>query len=387
MTRPARLLITSALICALGAPALAAPQTAQVAPPATAALASSTASEMARFTPRPSKTTRLDYGLWNDALKEFVFYGGPSLRVRELRPRAVTGSRLVLGHTSPFRMEGNKVAFEGMRREIDRALSDYVDDLERIGNQIDIPSLSRDEQLAYWLNLHNALIVSEIASRYPVKHPRTLRGIDGQRLHDAKYLEIDDVKLSLRDIREQIVYKHWSDPRVIYGFFLGELGGPSLQRAAYDGETVWSTLTFSAQEFASSLRGVETYGDGLRVSKIYQDVAPFYFADFQRDVRAHLVEFGSEASIADIQSSPGALSIGRYEDVIADLTAGDGNREPLAAVESFGPDGEPIDQSALGRAMREQGRKYQKLRERGLTGTVFIEDIETEQSEERPAQP
>ena len=367
---------------ALGLPAVAhaAPQQSQTVAVTTPMSVPGTA-PLTQFAPRPTKRTRIDYQVWDEALKELVLYGGPSLRMRARKPEPFLGSRVTYGHTSPFRNEGNKVVFEYLNDDFKTVLDDYAKDLIRIGNDVDIPALSRNEQLAYWLNLHNVLIMREIAARYRIDKPSIIRGWDGKRLHDTQVAEIDGVELSLRDIRERIVYPNWRDSRVIYGFWLGELGGPSIQRAAFDGPSVWNTLGVAADEFANSLRGVERRGTTLRVSKIYEDVAPWYFPDFERDVRAHLARFANDMTRIDLEEAEGGrFKVALYENVIADLTAGDGEKEPLSNTESFagGAFGNANTFNTIDRAIIEQKQKFNELRERGLTGTVIIEDIEPE---------
>ena len=364
------------------APALpAAAQVAQAAQPGIGVMASAAArpAPLTEFAPRPSKRTRLDYGIWNDALQNVVIYGGPSLRERARRPKSDIGSRIVYGHTSPFRLEGNKVAFEFMGRELDGVLRDYIEDLERIANDIDIPSLQRNEQLAFWLNLHNAMVLEGLNQAYPVSVPETYREEDGSLFHDFKRIEIDGVKLSLRDIRERIVYPNWKDSRVIYGFFHGDLGSPIIQTRAFRSDNVWILLGQSAGEFVNSLRGLDDTKKALRVSRLYEDVAPWYFPDFEADLRAHLADKVLDETLEDIGSLERPIEVAKYETVIADLTAGDGNRQPASNVESVaGINGRAKPFGPLGRSIIERREKFQDMRERGMTGTVIITDIVTE---------
>ena len=379
-------LALSVLIASLCGPAGAQAPRMAASVPAAAAPSEPALSE---FRPRPSTTTRLDYSVWDDALQEFVLYGGPSLRKRERRPEPSMGSRIVHGHVSPLRLEGNKLAMEYFSDDFHDAVGAYAADLIAIGNRLDIPALPRNEQLSYWLNLHNVLIVNAIADAYPVKHPSRITGADGRELHDTTLAVIDGVPLSLRDIRERIVYPHWNDRRVIYGFFLGDLGSPALQRQAYNGKDVWRTLQVSADEFATSLRGFERRGDTLRVSRVYRDVARFYFPDFEPDLRAHLLEHANETTREELgRAAEGTIRVAIYEDTIADLTAGDGDREPLSwtvsttqrpgasGADAFRNDnGQARPSSVVGRLLQEQRRKFQRLYKEGLIGTVFIEDI------------
>lgn len=335
---------------------------------------------LSAFNPRPSKKTRIDYTVWDQLLKDMVFYTGPSLRERASRPRAIVGTRFVHGHTSPYRLEGNKIVFEKLNDEFKSFIDEYVVDLVAVGNRIDIPALARDEQLSYWMNLHNALVIQAIAEGYPTQTPSRLKGPDGERFHDSKRVEIDGVKLSLRNIREDIVYRNWSDPLVIYGFFHGDIGSPSIQRAAFSGGTLEQTLKYSAYEFANSLRAFNTRREKPRVSRHYEDAAPFFFVDFDNDVRSHLEKYMKPAVLAELRQASSPLEIMPYESVIADLTAGDGDRQPISRVTQLRGMGTGSSRpgSPLDRALREQAEKFNKIRKRGLFGTVVIEDIQTE---------
>ena len=171
-------------------------------------------------------------------------------------------------------MQGrNSVAFSYLTPEIRAALTEYRQDLERIGTERDITSLPRNEQLAFWLNLHNVAVIEAIAGQYPITEV-----VDETDIHDRKLVTIDGVALSPRDIREGIVYPNWRDPKVIYGFWHGTIGGPSIQRIAYTGGNVDALLSLSAEEFVNSLRGVEKAFGTMRVSPLYRE-ASIYFAD------------------------------------------------------------------------------------------------------------
>lgn len=369
--------ISLSLMLALGASAPAFAQAQTVQTPAFATSVAIPQSQFDRFTPNPSKSVRLDYTIWDEMLKEMVYYTGPSLRQRASRPAAVVGTRRVFGHTSPYRLEGNRVVFESIGFEFKQIIDDYVSDLEAIGNQVGIASLPRNEQLAYWLNLHNSLVVRAIASDYPMRDPSLEKDDSGRAFHDISHVTIDGVSLSLRNIREDIVYKNWNEPLIIYGFFHGDIGSPSIQRKAYTGENVRETLRFSGDEFANSLRGVMVYGKTAHISRHYEDAAPYFFPNFNTDVRAHMVSLANEDVKSQLEKATNPFKVAKYETAIADLTKGEANRRPLSQVETsnelgtFGPPG------VLQRALVEQSEKFRRIRKRGMFGTVTIEDIQT----------
>lgn len=256
------------------------------------------------FKPRPATSTRLDYTIWSNWLKANVLYMGPSQR--KLAPSALeagsrsTSSRFIIGHKSRYRFEGNKIPYRTMRKAHKDFLPAYQKDLEVIANRLDIASLPRNEQLAFWFNLHNVTLINMVANNYPIRHPRKIKPITGNltQLHDAKVLTIKGRKLSLRDIREKIVYANWTDSAVIYGFHDGTLGGPNINYVAYNGQNLSESLNSNAKDFTNSFRG---YRDG-KVSPIYKDAAPFFFPEIENDIRNHLKRFMRDEVFADLSS-------------------------------------------------------------------------------------
>lgn len=376
--RHAALFLSTLLVGTCGLSSLALAQSQTVSPPLVGSvMATSQPSQFAQFVPNPSKSLTLDYKVWDEMLKEMVYYTGPSLRQRAPAPKPVVGTRRVFGHTSPYRLEGNKVVFESMGDDFKSVLSDYVIDLERIGNQVDISTLPRNEQLAYWINLHNALTIHALSEAYPLQYPEEISDNAGRAFHDISRVTINGISLSLRNIREDIVYTNWNDPLVIYGFFHGDLGSPSIQRKAYTSANLQETLKFSADEFANSLRGIMVYGKNPHISKHYQDAAPYFFPNFETDVRAHLISLTNENVTKQLMKATNPFKIAKYESSIADLTKGEAHREPLSQVitsNEFGTFGPP---TVLARAISEQTEKFRRIRKRGLFGSVTIEDIQT----------
>jgi len=334
-----------------------------------------------QFAPNPSIQKSIDYGTMDLLLQNMVLPTGLSTRQSAPRPAPPLGSRIVISHTSPYRLEGNKVAFYNFSKEYTALISEYRQELETLGSKINIAQMPRNEQLAYWMNLHNITMIEQIALAYPVKTPTKIKiKVAGEKylLNDAKILNINGTSLSLRNIREDIVYKNWQDPIVQYGFFLGNLGSPTIDRVAFSGRKVQTVLTGNAGEFTNSLRG---YDKG-RVSLIYQDNAKFFFPDFQADLRAHLKKY-MRPEVAVELNQYSTLTVAKYEYIIADMTAGSNNRTQgvptlVTTNDSLSGIGLP-SRGAASAYIREIREKQRKLRDLGLwnRGTVVIEDIET----------
>ncbi|MGB0907864.1 MAG: DUF547 domain-containing protein, partial [Maricaulaceae bacterium] len=304
---------------------------------------------------------------------------GISTRRHMGRPQLSTGSRMVRGHRSPYRLEGSRVSFAFLNADYREALREYRYDLERVGNSVDLTRLSKNEQLAFWFNLHNVTLIQQISVNYPTRRPSRLK-IDGVLLDDAKLLNIKGVSLSLRDIRERIVFANWSEKDVIYGFFRGDIGSPAMQDRAYTAKNVFATLDRQGDEFVSSLRGFNETSRNREVSRLYEEVRPYYFQNWDADLQNHLLRHASVDMKAEVMSGK-PFKIDRYDDVIADLMGGD--RPRIATGNMIDANSGRVNDFAIpeevARLVQELQAKRQVLKSRGLwaRGVVVIEDIET----------
>ncbi len=273
---------------------------------------------LAVFAPRPDgRDHRLDYSVWTEALRAYVVSMGPPLR--KMPPGGPAGRRKD-GHNSLYRLDGAMVGFDVMNAEIIANIARYRRELEAVADTLDIQALPRNEQLAFWFNLHNVALVEKIAAEWPVYIPRDIL-VDGVPLDEARFITVRGIALSPRDIREQIVFRHWKNPKAIYGFWRGEIGGPAMQREAFDGRDIGEQLDRTAREFTNSRRGVERRGDTLHVSQFYAEVAPFYFPQFEQDLRAHLANY-VEGKVANMLVETEMVKASIYEHDIADLSGG-----------------------------------------------------------------
>ncbi|WOI52460.1 DUF547 domain-containing protein [Parvularcula sp. LCG005] len=326
----------------------------------------------AAFEPVPVANGRtIDYSVIDDALGAIVLDTGPSLRRFARAPVREAGSRIQRGHDSPLRLEGNKIFFSRFDRSTTESMREYTDSLIAIGNQVDIAKLPKNEQLAYWYNLHNMIVIATIAEEYPVARPRDMTfGEDKVKFHDAKLVTIRGVPLSLRDIRRNIVYRYWDDPRVMYGFFHGDLASPNIRTYAWKGSTVSRDLDSNAAEFVNALRGVSRGRNVTYVSPLYYEAQAGLFPNWPTDLKAHLSKFASEDAQELIDSGK-PIAPWRYEDRTADLVGG----EPYSKMTpGMGIDSMP---QAFRDYVREVGQKFETLQEQGRlrSATVTIIDV------------
>lgn len=139
-------------------------------------------------------------------------------------------------------------------------------------SQIHIQNYTRDEQLAFWLNLYNALTVQVIADYYPVETIQDIKispGLFNSGPWGANLVKVDGVQLSLDDIQNRIIRPIWNDPRTLYAMSHATIGGANLPKEAFQGSTINNQLNQAAYEYINSLRAIQIVEGKLIVSKIY----------------------------------------------------------------------------------------------------------------------
>lgn len=329
-----------------------------------------------QFKPKADRVnTRIDYTIWDEALSALVVRMGNSIREGAPLPNPNVGTRRVYGHDSRFRLEGNRVGFSFFSREVIESLTEYKTDLERTANAVDISTLSKNEQLAFWMNLHNVAIIQQIAIEYPLSQPSRMKiGEAGLPLDEAPIITIQNVQMSPRDIRTKIVFPNWKDPKVIYGFFRGDIGGPSVQRKAFTATNLSELLDSSAKEFINSLRGTQKSGRTMKVSKIYAEAQPYFFNDWPLSLRRHYDNYAGE-KVKSILAKTVDVDPAIYEADIADLAKGERDpeynfKDPADGRQAIGLP------AAIRRLMIEREQKIEKIIRRGdRKGTVEFVDI------------
>jgi hypothetical protein len=241
----------------------------------------------------PDSIYTIGYADLDALLRVMVIDVGRSNRAKAAPTQPKIGTKMKLSIKRSTINEGNRFYFEEFEdNEAYRNLLEAIrDSLEEVPNVVPIEHFSRDEQLAYWLNLYNFTLLNEIVAVYPKRSLKKV--VTGKKSVLAKkLLDIAGVPLSLDDIQHTILKQNYdSDPLVLYGLYQGIIGGPSIRKRAYKGESVRRLLALNAAEFINSNRG--TYSDSEKVfsvSSLYERNAA-WFPSFDADLRTHLLAF------------------------------------------------------------------------------------------------
>ena len=170
-------------------------------------------------------------------------------------------------------------------------------------SQINIHHYCRNEQLAFWINLYNALAVQTIARYYPVASVQDVSispGLFNVGPWTANLFSIANTSLSLDEIQNSIIRAIWNDPRIHYALNDAAIGAANLSKQAYQGATIDAQLNEAAYEYINSLRGVQVIEGKLIVSKIYK----WYMTDFgenEADLIFHLSQYAKEPLLTQLK--------------------------------------------------------------------------------------
>lgn len=203
-------------------------------------------------------------------------------------PRPKTGTRISRSRLrTGVERANNQIPYDFISRKFLFVLNGYVSRMSRI----DPTELDRNEQLAYWLNLYNAVMLRSLLSEYPFrKLKRVLFGEDGEPgILKPDQVTVNNVSLSLDDIENRIILREWQDPLVIYGLFKGTIFGPALRKSAYEGDKVWRQLESNARNFIAAPMGVSVKKDRLKISYIYTLYDSVF--DSEDELKAHLAKY------------------------------------------------------------------------------------------------
>mgnify|MGYP001817371147 FL=1 len=213
----------------------------------------------------PESTRRVDHTAWQRFLEVFVVAGEDGI---------------------------NRVAYQQARADAGPDLQRYLQELAAI----DPRTLTRDQQMAYWINLYNALTV-DVVLRHPGKQSirRMGQGFFSFGPWDDALLSVAGIAMTLNDIEHRILRPIWQDQRIHYAVNCASLGCPNLSQTAYTAENLNRQLSEAEKTYLRHPRGVSFDSRGrLQLSSIFE----WYredFAETEQGLLEYLAQHHPEA--------------------------------------------------------------------------------------------
>jgi len=188
-----------------------------------------------------SSTQEIDHSLWNSFLTKYVATGSDGI---------------------------SRVSYKDVSEDDKRALNRYIVASESIA----IAEFNKSQQLAYWVNLYNAVTVNIILAHYPVQSIRDIDispGFFADGPWGKKVLSIAGETVSLNDIEHRILRPIWKDPRLHYVLNCASLGCPNLRDRVYTASDMDNAMDMAARDYVNHKRAVSVEGENVNVSSIY----------------------------------------------------------------------------------------------------------------------
>jgi len=210
----------------------------------------------------PHAQRQIDHGAWDKFLMRYVRIGADG------------SQRVAYGAVTP----ADRAGLEG-----------YIEQLALVP----ISRYNRAEQLAYWINLYNALLVRLVLDHYPIGSVRSLgagSGLGTGAPWTLPQVEVEGTAVSLGDIEHRILRPIWQDPRVLYALSCGALGCPSLQPEPFLADRLERQLNQAAMAYVNDPHCIRFADQKLEVSSLFR----WYQDDFggsERAVINHLMAY------------------------------------------------------------------------------------------------
>ncbi len=170
-------------------------------------------------------------------------------------------------------------------------------------------ALSRAEQMAYWINLYNALTVHVVLSEYPVDSIKEIHEgvVPNTGPWQDPHARVNGQDLSLDDIEHGILRPLWRDKRIHYAVNCAAYGCPHLLATAFTAANTESLLEQGARDYVNNARGVDFVDDDFIVISSIYDWYAEDFGNTEESVVAHLVDYADEDLAARLEGFEGSI--------------------------------------------------------------------------------
>lgn len=202
--------------------------------------------------------------------------------------------QLVKAHVKP----NGLVDYKGFIREKPK-LERYLKLLSE--NAPDRSKWTKNEQLAYWINVYNAYTVKLIVDFYPTKSIRDLGPkIKIPLIKDVwhyKFFKIAGVEMSLDEVEHSILRKEFEEPRIHFAINCASVSCPPLLNEAFVAANLENQLTRVATTFINDPSRNKISSQSAQLSSIFS----WFKGDFTK--KGTLIEFLNRYSKVKISAN------------------------------------------------------------------------------------
>jgi Protein of unknown function, DUF547 len=151
---------------------------------------------------------------------------------------------------------------------------------------------TKNEKMAYYINLYNVFTIKSIVDNYPVKSIKDISNV-----WDKKIIPQGKILYSLSDIENKILRK-MDDPRIHFAINCASFSCPKLENEVYVTEKLDKQLDAGAKEFINDKNKNQITASEIKLSNIFD----WYSGDFKND-SGSVIEFLNKYSKTTIDKN------------------------------------------------------------------------------------
>lgn len=155
-------------------------------------------------------------------------------------------------------------------------------------------SWSKNEEMAFWINLYNAFTIQQVLEVYPVS---SIMKVAGGKVWDAKKIKVGSKYYTLNQIEKDMLLKKFNEPRVHFAVNCAAKSCPPLMNKAWTAENIQSSFDLRARMFVNNLSFNTISSSSIQISKIFE----WYASDFGGS--SNLIKYINKYSKITISSS------------------------------------------------------------------------------------
>ena len=195
--------------------------------------------------------------------------------------------------TKQYVTSDGKVDYKSMKANLSQ-ITLYLSHLNQTPPKDD---WTKNEKLAYWINLYNASTVYLIATNYPTK---SITKLNGGKPWDKKFVKSAGKVYTLNQIENEIVRPRFKDPRIHAALNCAAVSCPKMMNSAFLPEALNKQLDQQCYAWINDSNRNEVGPTKLVISKIFE----WYGEDFKAD--GGVVKFVGKFNRTKIMISPEA---------------------------------------------------------------------------------
>jgi hypothetical protein len=171
-------------------------------------------------------------------------------------------------------VSGGSMDYAGLKQQRDD-LDAYLADAGTVA-LAEFQAWTRNEQLAFLLNVYNAATLQVVVEAYPVD---SIRSIEGARTREV--VALFGKRIALETLENKLIMKNYADPRLYFAMENGAKGGAPLRAEAYQGARLEAQLLEQTRIFLrkTDSNRVDSEARLVWLSPVFQ----WHGDDFTRD--------------------------------------------------------------------------------------------------------